>query len=223
MDKIKTLVISQQPLFREGIWYSLSANNDMQVATAEITDAVLAEIVDSQPHVALIDIDSAPDESLKLVRRVKQCLPDINLILLSSKQNNDQLFQTLNTQATVCLNKEVTAEKLVDTVRGIFNNKQINEDTLTARQKIAMQVLHTFQEFSSKSEDIFSDSPLTTRETEILNFVAQGYLNKQIAIELGISEQTIKNHVTSILRKLNAGARTEAVVVALKQGFISIT
>jgi len=66
-------------------------------------------------------------------------------------------------------------------------------------------------------------SPLTPREREILNYIAQGYLNKQIAVELGISEQTIKNHVTSILRKLNANVRTEAVVLAIRQGLISIS
>ncbi len=65
-------------------------------------------------------------------------------------------------------------------------------------------------------------SPLTPREMEILKYIGQGLLNKQIALELGISEQTIKNHVTSILRKLNANARTEAVVLALRQGLISI-
>jgi len=64
---------------------------------------------------------------------------------------------------------------------------------------------------------------ITPRETEILNYIAQGYLNKQIAIELGISEQTIKNHVTSILIKLNANDRTEAVVIAIKQGLISVS
>ena len=66
-------------------------------------------------------------------------------------------------------------------------------------------------------------SQLSSQEIEILNYIAQGYLNKQIANKLGISEQTIKNHVTSILRKLNANARTEAVVIAIKQGLISIS
>jgi DNA-binding NarL/FixJ family response regulator len=66
-------------------------------------------------------------------------------------------------------------------------------------------------------------SPLTPREIEILEYIAKGYLNKQIAMELGISEQTIKNHVTSILRKLNANARTEAVVLAIKRGMITVT
>ena len=66
-------------------------------------------------------------------------------------------------------------------------------------------------------------SPLTSKETEILDYMAEGYLNKQIADALGVSEQTIKNHVTSILRKLNVNARTQAVVLAIKKGLISIT
>ena len=65
-------------------------------------------------------------------------------------------------------------------------------------------------------------SPLTPREMEILRYVAEGRRNKQIAVELDVSEQTIKNHVTSILRKLNANARTEAVAIAMRQGIISV-
>ncbi|MDD5287992.1 MAG: response regulator transcription factor [Dehalococcoidales bacterium] len=223
IDKIKAMVISQQPLFREGIWHTLSATNDMEVATAEITDALLAEIVDAQPHIALVDVDSSPEDSFKLVRRMKQCLPDVGLIILSSNQNNNQFFQALKVQAYACLNKEVTADKLIDAVRNVVNGTQSIDANFTTRQTVAMQALHKFQEFSWKTEDEDINSPLTTRETEILNYVAQGCLNKQIATELGISEQTIKNHVTSILRKLNAGARTEAVVVAIRQGLITIT
>jgi len=222
MDKIKAIIISQQPLFREGIWHSLSANADMEVATAEITDALLAELVDAQPDVAMIDIDSSPDGSLKLVRRMKQCLPGVGLILLSSTHGDGQSSSGSGEQSFASLNKNVTADKLTDTVRGVAHGTPIDED-ITVRQKVALQVLHKFDELSWKNENTDSASPLTSRETEILNYVAQGWLNKQIATELGISEQTIKNHVTSILRKLNAGARTEAVVVAIKQGLITIS
>ncbi|KPJ68457.1 MAG: LuxR family transcriptional regulator, partial [Coxiella sp. DG_40] len=82
--------------------------------------------------------------------------------------------------------------------------------------------LKQFQELSSQSESEDFISPLTARETEILDYIAKGYLNKQIALILSVSEQTIKNHVTSVLRKLNANARTEAVVVGIKKGLISI-
>jgi len=90
------------------------------------------------------------------------------------------------------------------------------------RPKVAEQVLLQFQELSWRSEVGAFISPLTPREMEILNYISQGSLNKEIAVKLGISEQTIKNHVTSILRKLNANARTEAVVIAIKQGLISL-
>ena len=222
MDKIKAIVISQQPLFREGIWHSLSANEDMEVATAEITDALLAELVDAQPDVAMIDVDSAPDGSLKLVRRMKQCLPGVGFILLSSTHSNVQSSPGLGEHSFASLNKNVTADTLTDTVRGVAHGTLV-EDDITVRQKVALQVLHKFDELSWKSQSPDSASPLTSRETEILNYVAQGWLNKQIATKLGISEQTIKNHVTSILRKLNAGARTEAVVMAIKQGLITIS
>jgi DNA-binding NarL/FixJ family response regulator len=83
-------------------------------------------------------------------------------------------------------------------------------------------VLEQFQNFSwGKGAESFV-SPLTPRETEILTYMAQGFFNKQIALQLNISEQTIKNHITSILRKLDANARTQAVITALKRGFITL-
>jgi two-component system response regulator DegU len=87
---------------------------------------------------------------------------------------------------------------------------------------LADQVLRQFQEMSRQNETRSVISSLTRREIEILDYKAQGMLNKQIAVQLGISEQTIKNHVTSILRKLNANARTEAVILALRKGLITI-
>jgi len=143
--------------------------------------------------------------------------------VLTSNPDDAQLFQALKAQATAYLNKEITADQLVDIIRRVARGEHPINESLTTRPNVAEQVLHQFQELSWRSEAEGFISPLTPRETEILNYIAQGYLNKQIAVELNISEQTIKNHVTSILRKLNANARTEAVVVAIKQGLISIS
>jgi len=143
--------------------------------------------------------------------------------MLTSNPNDTQLFQALKAQAAAYLDKEVTADQLVDTVRRVARGEHPINESLTNRPKVAEQVLSQFQELSWRSEAEAFMSPLTSRETEILNYIAQGFPNKQIAFELGISEQTIKNHVTSILRKLNANARTEAVVIAVKKGIISIS
>jgi two-component system response regulator DegU len=222
-SKIQVFIVSQQFLFRQGIEHSLSSVNDIEVSGAtEVNEDVLSAIDALPPDVALVDIDAPADNGLTLARKIKQRSPSIGIIILASNPNDSQLFQALKAQAAAYLNKETTAGELVDTVRHVARGEHPINESLTTRPKVAEQVLLQFQELSSRSEAEAFISPLTARETEILNYIAQGYLNKQIAVQLGISEQTIKNHVTSILRKLNANARTEAVVVAIKQGLISI-
>jgi len=223
MNKIQVIIISQQVFFRQGIEHSLSKVRDITIsATAEISDEVLSIIDKLPPDVALLDIDTPSDAGLKLVRKIKQHLPTIGVVVLTSNPDDAQLFQALKAQAVAYLGKEVTASDLVNTIRGVSRGEHPINESLTTRPKLAEQVLQQFQELSLRSEAESFISPLTPREMEILQYIAQGYLNKQIAAELDISEQTIKNHVTSILRKLNANARTEAVVVAIKQGLISL-
>ena len=224
MDTIRVYTVSQQFMFRQGIEHSLSSIEGIEISgAAEVNDEVLSTMETLPPDVALVDIDGLSDNGLTLARMIKQRLPNVGVIILASNPNDAQLFQALKAQAVAYLNKEVTPDQLVDTVRRVARGEHPINESLTARPQVAEQVLHQFQELSWRSEAEAFISPLTRRETEILNYIAQGYLNKQIAFQLGISEQTIKNHVTSILRKLNANARTEAVVVALKQGLISLS
>jgi two-component system response regulator DegU len=224
MNKIRVVIISQQSLFRQGIEHSLSDAEDIEISgVAEVNDKVLSDIDTLPPDVALVDIDGPSGEGLALARRIRQRSPNIAVVLLTSNPSDAQLFQALKAQSVAYLNKEVTADELVNITRRVVNGEHPINDSLTTRPKVAEQVLYQFQELSWRSEAEGFISPLTPREKEILNYIAQGYPNKQIAAELDISEQTIKNHVTSILRKLNANARTEAVVVAIKQGLISIT
>jgi len=222
-EKIQVFIISQQALFRNGIQHSLSSLPDLTVnGASEINEGVLTIIDNLPPDVALLDIDGAPDAGLNLARKVKQHSPSIAIVVLASNPNDEQLFEVLKGQAASYLSKETTPERLIETIRRVARGEHPINESLTTRPKVAEQVLLQFQELSRRTEAEAFLSPLTPREMEILKFIGQGFLNKQIAAELGISEQTIKNHVTSILRKLNANARTEAVVLALKQGLITI-
>jgi len=222
--KIQVFVVSQQSLFQQGVEHSFSGTEDIVISgIAGVSDEVLLAIDNLPPDVALLDIDGSSDIGLELARKIRQRSPNIGVIVLTSNPDDSQLFQALKAQAVAYLSKEVTADRLVDIVRRVARGEHPINESLTARPKVAEHVLHQFQELTWRSEAEAFISPLTPRETEILQYIAQGYLNKQIAAELGISEQTIKNHVTSILRKLNANARTEAVVVAIKQGLISIS
>lgn len=222
-NKIQVFVVSQQSLFQQGIEHSFSDIDDIAISgVTGVSEEVLKAIDNLPPDVALLDIDGPSENGLDLARRIKQRSPNIGVIVLTSSTDDNQLFLALKAQAVAYLSKEVTADQLVEIVRRVAKGEHPINESLTARPKVAEHVLQQFQELSSRSEAEAFISPLTPREVEILQYIAQGYLNKQIAAELGISEQTIKNHVTSILRKLNANARTEAVVVAIKQGLISI-
>jgi len=223
MNTIQVFIVSQQFLFRQGIEHSLSGVDDIEISgVAEINDEVLSTTENLPPDVVLMDIAGSPDSGLTLARRIKRRLPNIAVIVLSPNPNDAQLFQVLKAQAAAYLNKEISADELVGIIRRVARGEHPINESLTTRPKVAEHVLNQFQELSWREEAEAFLAPLTSREMEILNYMARGYLNKQIANELGISEQTIKNHVTSILRKLNANARTEAVVVAIKQGLISL-
>ncbi len=222
-SKIQVLVLSSQCLFREGIEHLLAAVEGIAVSgAAEVNDELLAAIDNLPPDVAIIDIDVPPGNNLASVRVIKQHLSNIGVIILIANPYDEQLFEALKSQAAAFLNKEITTGQLVDAIRSVARGEHPINESITTHPNVANQVLQQFQELSWRSEAKAFISPLTVRETEILDYIAQGFLNKQIALKLDISEQTIKNHVTSILRKLNANARTEAVVLALKQGLISI-
>ncbi len=222
-SKIQVFVISQQSLFQQAVEHALSETEDIAISGAtEVSDEVLKIIDNLPPDVALLDLDGPSDSGLDLARKIKQRSPNIGVIVLTSNPDDNQLFLALKAQAVAYLSKEITAEQLTDIIRRVGKGEHPINESFTTRPKVAEHVLQQFQELSARSEAEAFISPLTPREIEILRYIAQGYLNKQIAAELGISEQTIKNHVTSILRKLNANVRTEAVVVAIKQGLISI-
>ncbi len=223
-NKIQIFIISQQSLFIRALEHTFSELPDLVIlGTTGVNNDVLKAIDNLPPDVALLDLDGPTDAALDLAKRIKARSPNIGVITLTSNPDDNQLFAALKAQAVAYLSKEATADQMVETIRRVARGEHPINESLTNRPKLAEHVLQQFQELSSRSEAEAFISPLTPREIEILQFIAKGYLNKQIAAELGISEQTIKNHVTSILRKLNANARTEAVVVAIKQGLIKLS
>src|SRR4030042_6815306 len=221
--KIRVLIADQQPLFRQGVHASLN-----QIADIDICGEVGSskEVVSATntlfPDVVLLDIELSLGDGVDLAKTIKQLLPSVAVVLLSPQPNDDELFQAIKSRVAGYLKRDVSSNELVTTIRRCAAGEHPVNDTFLSQPKVAHQVLEQFQDFSwGKGAEPFV-SPLTPRETEILTYMAKGYFNKQIAIELSISEQTIKNHITSILRKLDANARTQAVITALKRGFITL-
>ena len=221
--KIRVVIADQQPMFRKGLQYFLSQAQDIVIISEVSTEGELVNAAVTQiPDVVLLDISLASD-GMDLARVVKQHVPSVAVIIISPAPNDEGLFMAIKARAAGYISRNIAAEELINIIRRAAKGEYPLNDNFLSQPKVAAQVLEQFQDFSwGKGVESFV-SPLTPRETEILNYMAKGYLNKQIANTLDISEQTIKNHVTSILRKLDANARTQAVITAVRRGIISLS
>jgi two-component system response regulator DegU len=222
-NSINAIVISPQSMFRKGIEITLSSEPNIRIIdSVDFNNGVEYSVENLPPDIAILDVDGYENTGFDIAHRLKQRLPNIATIIFTSSPNDEQLFLALKAQAVAYLSKEATTDEIISTIKRVAYGEYPINESLRTRPKVAEHVLQKFQELSSQSESEDLVSSLTKREIEILDYIAKGFLNKQIASSLEISEQTIKNHVTSILRKLNANARTEAVVIAIKRGIISI-
>jgi DNA-binding NarL/FixJ family response regulator len=221
--KIRVVIADQQPMFRKGLEYFLSEAQEIIIIAEVSTEGDLVNAVVTQiPDVVLLDISLASD-GMDLARVVKQHVPSVAVIIISPDPNDAGLFNAIKARAAGYVSRNIASEELINIIRRAAKGEYPLNDTFLSQPKVAAQVLEQFQDFSwGKGVESFV-SPLTPRETEILSYMAKGYLNKQIASTLDISEQTIKNHVTSILRKLDANARTQAVITAVRRGIISLS
>ena len=225
MDREKTgiWIFSQQPIFRMGLRHALGAVPGFEVTGENaITERLPSTVEVTPPQVAIVDVDSNPDSGFNLLRRLKHITPATFVIIVTSNFGNDQLYKAIRDQASAYLSKEVTPENLCEMVRWVSQGGNPINESLSNNPEVAKQILTEFQELSRQRGVGELVSPLTAREIEIISLMAQGDANKQIAGKLNVSEQTIKNHITSILSKLDANARTEAVVKAIRKGFITI-
>jgi DNA-binding NarL/FixJ family response regulator len=220
VDKITVIIIDEQEFFRAGVRQVLSQQPDFEIIDCDPTQGPLELIEAHLPDVALLGSDLATLSGLELGRKITRLYPNTKVIMLSPNPNDEELFEIIKTAAVACLNKKATAEELVSTIRRARNGEYPINESLT-RPTVAKHVLKQFQDIASIGKVMEAvAAPLTPRETQILNYIAQGNSNKQIAYILNISEQTIKNHVSSILRKLNANDRAHAVALAMRNGWI---
>ena len=219
MDKIKAMIIDEQALFRAGVHQALSEQPDLEIVEADPNRNPLELIEATMPDVVLLGSDLASRSGIDLGRKISQYYPNTRVIVLSPDPNDEELFEVIKTAAEACISKKATADELAGTIRRASRGEYPINESLMTRPRVAKQVLNQFRGFTRTLEGIAA--PLTKRETEILTYVAEGNSNKEIARILSISEQTIKNHVSAILRKLNANDRAHAVTLALHSGWIS--
>jgi two-component system response regulator DegU len=223
VSKIVVTIIDKQALFRVGVRHALSQQPDFEVSDSAPNQNLIALIEANSPHVLLLDIDYPSLSGLELARKITLHCPTTKVIMLTSNSDDKQLFEIIKTGAVACLDKSITGEEMAKTIKRVSRGEYLINDSVLARPKVAEHVLKQFQSIHNIDGKTMVTivTPLTSRETQILNYIADGNSNKQIADILHISEQTIKNHVSNILRKLNANDRAHAVVLAIRYGWIS--
>jgi DNA-binding NarL/FixJ family response regulator len=222
MDKLTVMIIDEQAFFGAGIRQALSQYSDIITLDYDSTQDPFKQIESNPPDIALIGSGPAGLSGLELGRRIVRFYPNTKVILLSPDPSDEEVFQAIKSAAVACLNKNISAEELVECIMRASKGEYPINESLTTRPLVAVLVLREFHKMVSMGKAMESvASPLTQSETEILNYIANGSKNKQIAFILKLSEQTIKKHVSVILRKLNANDRAHAAVLAIRHGWIS--
>jgi len=224
VDKIRIMIVDDHPLFREGLRRVLEAEDDILVE-AEVADGHEAIALARQihPDVVLLDISLPSMNGLQVTREIKASLPDTAVINLTAYHDEEQIIHAINAGASAYYPKEVMPDTLMFAVRHVTQGQWVIDDRVLNEDELGDWLFDQYRQIAATG--IVDDSrfvPLSAREMEILQHVVRGSSNKGIAYALQISQQTVKNHISSILRKLDAKDRTEAAVYALRHGWIRL-
>ena len=221
-ERVRIVIVDDHALFRVGIRQILEREPDFEiVAEADDARSAMDAAFATNPDVILMDLSLPSPGGIETTQRVKRELPAAAIVVLSTEEDEDALFDAIKAGAAAFILKDIAPEDLVMIIRRVVAGEYLINDKVFARPAVASRVLKEFRElavYGQEAAPIFA--PLSPREVEILDNIAQGMTNKQVAYALSISEQTVKNHMSSILRKLSVNDRTQAVVYAMRQGWI---
>ncbi len=221
MNKISVMIIDEQPFFRAGVRQALSQESDFKILDCDPTQDPLGLIEANLPSIVLLGSDLGTHSGLELGRTIARYYPNTKVVMLSPNPNDEELFEVIKTAAVACLSKNINTPELVNTIKRACGGEYPINESVMNRPKIAVRVLEQFQSTSPIAKTMAAViAPLTNRETQIMRYIADGNTNKEIGHVLGISEQTIKSHVSAILRKLNANDRAHAVALAIRSSWI---
>ncbi|UMZ75043.1 response regulator [Natranaerofaba carboxydovora] len=218
--KIRVLIADDHSLFRNGLRKILELENDIAVCgEAKNGKEVVEKVNLLKPDVVLLDINMPLLSGVDATKEIKQKYDEVKIVILTIHADEEYLFETVKGGASGFLLKDVETPTLLQAIREVSEGKSFIHPSITPK------LLGEFNRLATKSKDTgteVTDYELTTREKEILELMAKGYTNKKISKNLYISEKTVKNHVSNVLRKLDVSDRTQAVVTAVKLGLVDI-
>ena len=218
MRKIRILIADDHAVVREGTRRILEQEPDMEVVGEAGDGEEAVNLATSlKPDVAIVDVSMPKMDGIEATRRIKAACPSINVLILSAYDDDQFIFSLLEAGAAGYLLKSIRSRELLDAIRAVYSGESV------LHPSIARKVLNRFVSTSERPTE--SKEPLgvlSDREMEVLKLAAKGFSNQDIAEKLYLSIRTVQGHLGHIFNKLQVGSRTEAVVRALKEGWVTL-
>jgi two-component system NarL family response regulator len=216
-DPIRVLICDDHALFRRGLMMVLEAEEGIEVV-AEAEDGLegVAKAEEIAPDVVLMDVRMPRMSGIDATRLIAQSLPTTRILMLTVSDEEDDLYEAVKAGATGYLLKEISIEEVASAIRAVVTGQSLITPSM------ASKLLAEFNNLAKQAEQRLNVPRLTDRELQVLRLVAQGLSNREVAEQLTISENTVKNHVRNILEKLHLHSRMEAVVYAVREKLLDI-
>jgi two-component system NarL family response regulator len=218
-DTVRVMICDDHALFRRGLIMVLESEEGIEViAEAEDGDEAIRKAEEFAPDVVLMDVRMPKVSGIDATRAISEVIPTAKILMLTVSDEEEDLYDAIKAGANGYLLKEISIEEVASAIRAVVTGQSLISPSM------ASKLLNEFTSLAKRAEERHSvPTPrLTERELEVLKLVAQGMSNREIATELYISENTVKNHVRNILEKLHLHSRMEAVVYAVREKLLDI-
>jgi NarL family two-component system response regulator LiaR len=217
LAKIRILIADDHDVVREGTRQILVKEADMEVVAEAANGAEAIKLAGStRPDVAIVDINMPEVDGIEATRQIKQLYPGIAVLILSAYDDDQFVFSLLEAGAAGYLLKSVRGQEIINAVRQVYSGESV------LHPAIARKVLNRFVPAPGKTTEQKSFEALSEREMEVLKLAAKGLSNQDIADDLCLSLRTVQAHLGHIFNKMQVSSRTEAVVRALKEGWVTL-
>ncbi|MDP3892975.1 response regulator transcription factor [Nocardioides sp.] len=217
-EPIRVVVVDDQELFRRGLTMLLGVEDGIEVVGEAGDGAEGIEVATtSAPDVVLLDVRMPKRTGLEACRAIKEAVPSAKIVMLTMSDEEADLYEAVKGGAAGYLLKDSSIEEVAQAVRVVAEGQSLISPSM------AVKLIDEFKQMSRPEREQVPGLKLTDRELEVLRLVARGLNNREIAKQLFISENTVKNHVRNILEKLQLHSRMEAVIYAVREKLLDIS
>jgi two-component system NarL family response regulator len=223
-EPIRTMIVDDHALFRRGLEMVLDEERDIELVgqASDGTEAV-EKAAESLPDIVLMDIRMPRSSGIEACRAMKEAAPSAKIIILTISDEEEDLFEAIRAGASGYLLKDIPLDEVADTVRAVHGGQSLINPSMAGKLLTEFAALAKRDEEDADRAQEVPAPRLTDREMQVLKLVARGMNNRDIAKDLFISENTVKNHVRNILEKLQIHSRMEAVMVAVREKLIEFS